>query len=94
MEPTLDNPTIDSRKFRKDLAEILTRVKTDGDHIQITENGKPVAALIPIVDLEFYEEMEDRLDIKAVEEAWEEQGDDPLIPWEQVKKELDSRYGS
>jgi prevent-host-death family protein len=91
METTLDNPSIDSKKLHKELTEILNRVKTDGDHIQITQNGKPVAALIPIVDLEFYEEMEDRLDIQAVEEAWEEQGDEPLTDWEDFKKELNSQ---
>jgi predicted RND superfamily exporter protein len=37
------------------------------------------------------EEIEDILDIMAVEEAWAEQGDEPLIPWEQVKKELDAK---
>jgi hypothetical protein len=36
------------------------------------------------------DEIEDILDIAAVEEAWAEQGDEPLIPWEQVKKELDA----
>jgi prevent-host-death family protein len=87
METTLDNPSIDSKKLYKELTEILNRVKTDGDHIQITQNGKPVAALIPMVDLEFYEEMEDRLDIQAVEDAWEEQGDEPYTPLEEVKKE-------
>jgi prevent-host-death family protein len=91
MEATLDNPTINSKKLRKELADVLNRVKYNGEHIRVTKYGKPVAALVPIVDMEFYEEMEDQLDIKAVEKAWDEQGNEPLKDWEEIKKELDNR---
>jgi hypothetical protein len=37
------------------------------------------------------EEIEDILDIMAVEQAWAEQGDEPLTDWEDFKKELNSQ---
>jgi hypothetical protein len=40
---------------------------------------------------EVIEEIEEQLDRRAIDEALAEQGDEPWIPWEQVKKELDAK---
>jgi prevent-host-death family protein len=83
--------TINAKQVRKELSETLNKVKYTHDRISITKYGKPVAALIPIEDLEFLEEIEEELDRRAIDEALAEQGDDPYIPWEQVKRELDAQ---
>ncbi len=80
---------INTKKVRKELSETLNKVKYTYSRIKITKYGKPVAALIPIEDLEYLEELEEQLDRKAIDEALEEQGNDPYIPWEEVKKELE-----
>ena len=47
---------------------------------------KPVAAVVPIEDLQLLERIEDRLDLEDALKAMKEPG--PRIPWEQIKKEL------
>lgn len=84
----MDKRTINSKKARKDFADNINRVAYGHERLTITRHGKVVAALIPIEDLEFLEELEEQLDRKAIDEALEEQGDDPFKPLEEVKKEL------
>lgn len=84
----MSNSTINSKQARQDFADNINRVAYGYERLTITRHGKEVAALIPIEDLEFLEELEEELDRKAIDEALEEQGDDPFEDWETVKKEL------
>ena len=43
---------------------------------------------MPIEDLAFLEELEDRLDLEEARAALAEAGTDGTIPWEKVKKDL------
>lgn len=81
-------PTINSKQARKDFADNINRVAYGHERITITRHGKNVAAIIPIEDLEFLEELEKQLDRRAIDEALSEQGDDPYTPLDKVKKEL------
>lgn len=85
---TVMDAVMKTKDVRKELADTLNKVKYNYDRIEITKYGKPVAALIPVEDLKYLEKLEEQLDRKAIDEALEEQGDDPYIPWEDVKKEL------
>lgn len=73
-------------------ADLFQRVER-GERIVLEQNGKPVAAIVSLSDLnvlEELEEMEDQEDARAVEEAlaeMERTGEKP-IPWKQVKEEL------
>ena len=53
-------------------AELLTRAAEDKERVILTRAGKPVAALVPIEDLEWLEALEDRLDAEAFRVAKEE----------------------
>jgi prevent-host-death family protein len=68
----------------------IDRAANRKERIRVTRDGKVVAAVIPIEDLELLEELEDRLDLlealDAIEEAHEKGG---IIPWEQFEAELD-----
>lgn len=79
---------INTNKVRKDFAENINRVAYGHERITVTRHGKPVAALISIEDLEFLERLEYELDKQAIKEAWNEQGDEPLKPLEEVKDDL------
>ena len=55
--------------------------------VTISKHGKPIAVLVnPSLYKKFIESMEELEDIEAFDEAIS--SNDPLIPWEQVKKDL------
>jgi PHD/YefM family antitoxin component YafN of YafNO toxin-antitoxin module len=58
--------------------------------VVITHRGKDLAALVPIEDARFLEELEDRLDLEEARAALAEAKADPeqSIPWETLKAEL------
>lgn len=72
---------------RKDFSETVKRARK-GERIVLNSHGKPVAALVPIEDLELLQELEDRLDARAARIALAEAQEHGTIPWGQVKAEL------
>jgi prevent-host-death family protein len=69
---------------------LLRRAVKDKDRVVLTRRGKPVAALVPIEDLELIEAIEDRLDAEEFRRAKEEfeRSGEPAIPWEKIKAEF------
>lgn len=58
------------------------------DLVVITQQGKPIAAIVPLVDEAMIEQLEDLLDRQAIVRANDEQGKEPPLSWEQVKADL------
>jgi PHD/YefM family antitoxin component YafN of YafNO toxin-antitoxin module len=85
-----DDPVINIETIQKELLTMLEGIKNNQQRVLINKAGQPVAAIVPIEDYQYLEEKEEQWAQRAVDEAMKEQGDDPYIPWEQVKKELDS----
>lgn len=77
---------IPTSKVRDDFAETLNQVAYGGERVVLVRHGKPVAAMIPIDDLAFLEEMEDRMDVEAAKLALAES--DERIPYGKVRQEL------
>ncbi len=48
--------TIPVREFRSNLAEVLSDVADRRDHVVVTRNGRPAAAVVPIDEYEALEE--------------------------------------
>ena len=71
--------------------DLLERAAKRKERVILTRRGKPVAALVPIEDLNFLEAIEDRLDADEFERAKDEfeRSGEPTIPWEKIKAELD-----
>ena len=73
----------------EDLADAIERVE-DGEPVRLEHNGKPLAAIISIADLNlleaYFEEIEDRIDRVAIEKALAEPSDP--VPYEEFRKEL------
>ena len=67
--------------------EILDTAITSKERVVLTRQGKPVAAVVPIEDLERLEAIEDRLDVEAARGALREAETGGTTPWEEVKKE-------
>ena len=71
-------------------AEILKRAAEDKERVVLTRAGRPVAALVPIEDLEWLEAVEDRLDAedyRAAKEEFERDGR-KTIPLDEVVRKL------
>ncbi len=59
------------REFRTKLSELLSDVADRRDHVLVTRNGKPAAALVPIDEYEALEETAEILSDSATLEAIE-----------------------
>lgn len=74
-----------STALRRNLQDYLSRTQFDRERVTVTRNGKPVAAIIPLEDLELLQAVEDRLDLAEALDALHEGQDVGLTPWEQLK---------
>jgi prevent-host-death family protein len=70
---------------RQNFSDILSRAEYRGERVIVHRGKRPVAAVVPIQDLELLEKMEDEIDIVAARKALK---DPRTIPWETVKKKL------
>ncbi len=69
---------------RVQFADIVNRAEYAGERTIVHRRKKPVAAVVPIEDLELIEQYEDELDRRLIRKARKERS----IPWEQVEREL------
>ena len=63
-----------SVKVRQEFSDVLNRVAYGNERCVVTKHGKPMAAIIPIEDLELLEALEDKVDLQ---EALAALGDQP-----------------
>jgi|WetSurMetagenome_2_1015567.scaffolds.fasta_scaffold343311_1 prevent-host-death family protein len=75
---------------REKLGKIIQKAAVDKERIVLTRRGKELAALVPMEDMRFLEDLEDRLDLEEARAALAEAQADPErpIPWERLKAEL------
>lgn len=68
----------------------IERAAFGKERVKVTRDGREIAAVIPIEDLELLEKLEDRIDLlealEAVEEARTKGG---TLSWEEFEAELD-----
>lgn len=79
---------ITASMVREKFAETVNRVVYRGERIVLQRHGKPVAAIVPVEDLEFLEALEDRMDLEEARKAMREAKGKPTIPWSRLKKQL------
>jgi prevent-host-death family protein len=77
---------------RKDLSSLIDAAYAKDQRVVLVRNGKNVAALVPMADLQLLEQLEDQEDqedIRAARKALREvkKGADTTA-WEDIKKEL------
>jgi len=78
--------TVSTSKARVDFAEMINQVAYRGERIVLDRHGKPIAAIIPIDDLTFLQEIENHMDIDAAKRALAES--DERIPYKKLRQEL------
>lgn len=84
--------TVSAEKARNSFSEIVSHTAFSKERFIITRNGKKLAAIIPMEELEFLERMieclEDRMDEEEIRVALDEFKQGRTIPWEKVKGDL------
>jgi prevent-host-death family protein len=73
---------------RESFADLVNRAAYGHERVLVSRHGRPIAAIVPMEDVEFLERMEDELDLKAALDALADPENATPIPWEQVKSEL------
>ena len=63
----------------------LDQVFIEGERVILQFDGKAIAALVSLEDLEVLQQLEDELDLEAAQEALQEPG---TVSWETVKASL------
>lgn len=75
---------ITSSVARSEFADIVNRAAYAGERVIVHRRKKPVAAVVPLSDLELLEELEDRIDLEDARKRLKE----PTVPWSKIKKDL------
>lgn len=78
-------------EVRDHFADVFSRISYGHERILVRRNGNEdvaAVAMIPAADLEFLEKIEAEMDFRAALAAKEANGDEPTIPWDDVKKSL------
>lgn len=87
--------TVAAREFRANLAKLLNDVAERRDHVLVTRNGKPAAALVPIDEYDALEETAEILSdpeaIAALEEGLAELGRGESVGLAELRAELAER---
>ena len=81
---------VTASQARDNFAEIFNQVKYTGARVVVGRRGRDrnAVAVVSMADLRVLEELENRRDLRDALEAIKANGDEPEIPWEQVKKKL------
>lgn len=84
--------TIPVREFRSNLAEVLGNVADRRDHVVVTRNGRPAAALIPVDEYQALEEtaeiLSDAATVDAIEVGLDELARGETIDLDDLRHEL------
>jgi prevent-host-death family protein len=72
-------------QLREGLSDLLGRAQHSGERVRITRNGKPVAAIVSVEDLELLRAIEDRIDLQAARAALDEADRAGFVAWETVR---------
>jgi prevent-host-death family protein len=80
--------SISTVEARERFSDVVNRAAYGRERIVLTRRGKALAAVVPIEDLEWIEELEDRLDIEAAKAALADAREHGTIPWEELKRKL------
>jgi prevent-host-death family protein len=80
------------RELRSNLSELLSAVADRRDHVVVTRNGRPAAALVPIDEYEALEEtaeiLSDAGTLAAIDAGIEEVERDETVTLDEVRREL------
>lgn len=79
---------VSTAEARNEFSELVNRVSYGKERRILTRRGKPMAAVVPLEDLEVLEELERRVDLDEARKALREAEKEGTVPWEELKGEL------
>ncbi len=74
--------TMRAGEARDRFSEMVNRAAIGKERVVLTRRGKPLAAVVPLEDMELLEDLEDRLDLddaRAALEEWKQTGEKPAM---------------
>jgi prevent-host-death family protein len=77
--------TLDTTKAKDTFGDTVNRAAYGKERIILTRRGKPVAAIVPLEDLELLDELENAAEVA---EARAEAARGEVVAWEAVKGEF------
>jgi antitoxin YefM len=87
--------TVPVREFRNHLSSLLSDVADRRDHVLVTRNGKPAAALVPVDEYDALEEtaeiLSDSETLAAIEAGLAEVSSGEVVTLEDLRAELAER---
>jgi prevent-host-death family protein len=79
---------LEATKAKDTFGDTLNRAAYGKERIILTRRGKPIAALVPLEDIELLDEMENAADADEVRLAREEAARGEVVAWEEVRAEF------
>src|SRR5947209_18378688 len=79
---------LEATKAKDAFGDTLNRAAYGKERIILTRRGKPLAALVPLEDLELLDGLENAADAEDVRVAREEAARGEVVGWEAVKAEF------
>jgi prevent-host-death family protein len=79
--------TLDAAEARDKFADTINRAAYGKERVIVKRRGKPIAAVIPIQDLELLEQLEDAIDLEEARRILADPHE-TAQSWDSVKKEL------
>jgi len=79
---------LSTTEARDKFSDILSRVSYGGERVCVTRQGKDVACLVSMREVELLDLLEDRIDLIDALEALREAEEEGVTPWEDLKVEL------
>jgi len=80
--------TVSTVKAREQLSTVINRAAFGKERVVLTRRGKEIVAVVPIEDLRFLEELENRIDLDDARAALAEVRKKGTISWERIKADL------
>jgi prevent-host-death family protein len=81
-------PALAMSKAREEFSEMVNRAAFAKERVMIERHGKPVAAMVPVEDVELLQAFEDRMDLADIRTALAEAKKKGTKPLSALKKEL------
>jgi prevent-host-death family protein len=80
--------TVSTVKAREQLSTVINRAAFGKERVILTRRGKEIVAVVPIEDLRFLEELENRIDLDEARAALTEAKRKGTVSWNKIKVDL------